>query len=203
MTEIMKMCSGCGTEFPATTEYFDKNKNGKYGLHSKCKPCRSETARAWREANPARHAENGRQWQKEHPEKARQKSRRYRERHPDLIQDSLMQYREGHRKYFREYMRTYRDARPEYVYRCRAIRRARKADAEGHHTLSDVKEQYVAQGGRCWWCDCDLGNIYHADHVIPLSRGGSDAPDNIVVTCPACNLSKNDKLPHEWIGITP
>ena len=187
-------------EFPATPEYFDRNKNGRYGLHSKCKACRSEYSRIWREENPERHAENARNWQREHPEMAREKSRRYRERHPDLIYDSLAQYRESHREYFRDYMRAYRSARPDYVYRCRSIRRARKVNAEGRHTLSDVKRQYTVQEGRCWWCGCELNGVYHADHIIPLSRGGSDSPENIVVACQSCNLSKNDKLPYEWIG---
>jgi 5-methylcytosine-specific restriction endonuclease McrA len=32
-----------------------------------------------------------------------------------------------------------------------------------------------------------------------LVRGGRNSPDNLVITCPVCNLKKRDKLPHEWI----
>lgn len=36
------------------------------------------------------------------------------------------------------------------------------------------------------------------DHVVPLVKGGSNGPDNLVIACSTCNLRKNDKLPHEW-----
>ena len=37
--EKSKICSVCGKEYPATTEYFYKKKNGLYGLESRCKSC--------------------------------------------------------------------------------------------------------------------------------------------------------------------
>ena len=37
-----------------------------------------------------------------------------------------------------------------------------------------------------------------ADHVVPLSRGGTDALDNLVWACRECNSSKGDKTPKEW-----
>jgi 5-methylcytosine-specific restriction endonuclease McrA len=43
-----------------------------------------------------------------------------------------------------------------------------------------------------------VGDTYHVDHVVPLVRGGSDDPSNLVIACVPCNLSKGDKLPHEW-----
>ena len=36
---ILQRCTSCGKRLPATTEYFYKNKNSKYGLLSKCKEC--------------------------------------------------------------------------------------------------------------------------------------------------------------------
>ena len=36
---ITKVCTTCGKEYPATTEYFHKVKHGKYGLKSVCKEC--------------------------------------------------------------------------------------------------------------------------------------------------------------------
>jgi len=34
-----------------------------------------------------------------------------------------------------------------------------------------------------------------ADHIIPLSRGGKDEPDNIVAACGECNRAKADTMP--------
>jgi len=38
------------------------------------------------------------------------------------------------------------------------------------------------------------------DHVIPLSRGGTDALDNLAWACAACNGSKGSKTVQEWEG---
>lgn len=77
-------------------------------------------------------------------------------------------------------------------------RREKKANSENHYTRADVENQYASQSGRCYYCNCELNGKYQTDHVIPLSRGGSDGPENIVVACEPCNRSKGAKLPHEW-----
>jgi 5-methylcytosine-specific restriction endonuclease McrA len=33
--------------------------------------------------------------------------------------------------------------------------------------------------------------------VIPVARGGSDDPDNLVAACKRCNFSRQDRLPEE------
>ena len=38
----MKTCTRCEIEFPATTEYFHRNKYGKNGLAARCKHCMNE-----------------------------------------------------------------------------------------------------------------------------------------------------------------
>lgn len=43
-----KICGTCHEEKPATTDYFHKNKNGRNGLSSICRPCRNEYLRQLR-----------------------------------------------------------------------------------------------------------------------------------------------------------
>lgn len=38
----------------------------------------------------------------------------------------------------------------------------------------------------------------HADHVVPISRGGSNAASNLATACLPCNLSKGARTPQEW-----
>ena len=52
-------------------------------------------------------------------------------------------------------------------------------------------------GSVCHYCG-DYVDDGHLDHVIPLSRGGDDSPDNLVWSCSSCNLSKGAKLLDEW-----
>lgn len=39
---LIKFCPYCKQDLPATTKYFAKCKNGKYGLRSYCKKCQKE-----------------------------------------------------------------------------------------------------------------------------------------------------------------
>lgn len=76
--------------------------------------------------------------------------------------------------------------------------KAARTRAIGTHTAGDIKDQYTRQKGKCFWCGEIVGKNYHVDHVVPLARGGSNWPDNLVISCPTCNMRRRDKLPHEW-----
>lgn len=76
--------------------------------------------------------------------------------------------------------------------------RARKLNAGGNYTQKDVKRQYNRQYSECFYCGEKLNNFYHVDHVVPLSRGGTNHCGNIVIACPSCNSSKSNKYITEW-----
>jgi 5-methylcytosine-specific restriction endonuclease McrA len=72
-------------------------------------------------------------------------------------------------------------------------------EAEGTFTAADIAAIYAKQGGCCRWCSVPLNRRYHIDHIIPLSRWGTNWPANLVCACARCNLSKGDRLPfEEW-----
>lgn len=61
---IFKKCTRCGEEKPATFEFFPPHKKGRYGIHSRCRPCKKlddaerrarpdqlQRQQAWRDAN--------------------------------------------------------------------------------------------------------------------------------------------------------
>lgn len=75
--------------------------------------------------------------------------------------------------------------------------RAKRAKVEGEYTASDVRRILSDQRRRCYYCEQRL-KLYHVDHFIPLSRGGSNWPDNIVIACETCNYEKRAKMPWEW-----
>ena len=41
---------------------------------------------------------------------------------------------------------------------------------------------------------------FHLDHLIPVSRGGSDSEKNRILLCGPCNLAKSAKTWEEWSG---
>lgn len=90
----------------------------------------------------------------------------------------------------------------EYIKRRPEVRRAslqKRRGAVGIHTSDDILMQIKSQKYKCWWCGKKLKQ-YHIDHRIPLAKGGTNWPGNIVIACPKCNLSKGAKMPHEWNG---
>jgi hypothetical protein len=52
-------------------------------------------------------------------------------------------------------------------------------------------------GEVCTYCQTTLGP-FHIDHIIPVSRGGSNQDDNLCVACAPCNLTKSAKVGREW-----
>lgn len=191
----LKRCSKCGYEYPATSDYFHHATPTR--LRPECKKCACEHVQRWRVTNADKVAETRSRYNTEHHDKVIDSKRRWREKHPS-----------GHRGTRYTHSLTIEekreiDRRRYYANkeRSRAKKRNREAlkrAAEGTHTDADVRAQYKRQHGKCYYCQTKVGNIYHVDHVIPLSRGGSNGPDNLVIACPKCNRSKHDKLPSEW-----
>lgn len=51
----------------------------------------------------------------------------------------------------------------------------------------------------CFYCG-KITSRGHVDHKVPLSRGGTDNLDNLVWSCPTCNLDKRDMSAEEYIS---
>jgi hypothetical protein len=53
---------------------------------------------------------------------------------------------------------------------------------------------YAMQNFKCVYCRNDLSAVpraaVHLDHLVPFDKGGTNAPSNLVVSCAACNCSR-------------
>lgn len=186
MTDPVKQCFRCKKTLPLTSEFFYKNRTKKDGFHAECKEC-SKVAQALSlsdEVKRERVHQGHRAWCETHKDSLRERHQDYYHANKETMIAQADAWYSVHKDAARDKSRKYR---------------ARKHAAEGTHNTADVLAQYDRQKGRCYWCGSNVGDTYDVDHVVPLSRGGTDWPDNLVIACPTCNKKKNAKLPHEWV----
>jgi hypothetical protein len=58
---------------------------------------------------------------------------------------------------------------------------------------------FERDGYQCNYCG-DAEGPFAVDHIIPVTRAGSNNLENLCVSCKPCNSSKGDKLVSEWRG---
>ena len=133
---------------------------------------RRKRSTQWAKENPERVSENIKKWNKANPGRGAERTARWKKRNPDKATESS---RASSRN-----------------------RRAAKRKSEGHHTAADIARIMEQQRGRCAYCPRSIRKSRHVDHIKPLSKGGSNWPRNIQLTCGPCNLKKNAKDPIEF-----
>lgn len=63
----------------------------------------------------------------------------------------------------------------------------------------------LAYGFRCYWCDVVVdfpvaqgvrfpATMATRDHLVPITKGGSSKPDNIVLSCWKCNKARGNAI---------
>jgi 5-methylcytosine-specific restriction endonuclease McrA len=148
-----------------------------------------------------------------HPERIKAKDARYKATHRQKFDAYQAAYFLAHRKQKQDYRRShkhsvksanrrYSKSHPEVLRAIAAKRRAVKMQA----TIGDIKA--IAKWEKrwrtkrpvtCYWCGKkNPGTECHADHVIPLRKGGAHSLANLVISCAACNRRKHDALLPAW-----
>ncbi len=188
-------CNKCGKIYPETDEFFfPRRRRGRVELRAQCKNCYLKDChkRSKKNAIAIREYNKRRARTPHHREIMRAAWRKF---------HAKPGYRELERARYRKTVSTLA-GREKIRIKVRR-RRAREHAASGYHDLDDVLSQMRVQKSLCFYCSTDVSVTYTVDHKIPLVRGGSDGPSNIVIACPGCNFRKADKTPEEFAaGIT-
>ena len=155
----------------------------------------NEYQRSWRAANREKVKVALRTYRERNREKINMLARIRRatslEHYRAIGRASLAKHREKRNAASREYARRHPGWRSAKV----RARRAMKYHAEGSHTEAEwesLKAQYDYTCLRCSKHEPEI--TLTRDHVIPITKGGSDYIANIQPLCHSCNSAKNTQI---------
>lgn len=134
----------------------------------------------WRERHKAEIRSYTTKWRAAHRDRVLIWHRCFHELHPEAQQRYAKKWRAKHHETIREAWRRYQT-------------RKRAAGAlAGHHTRSEWLILLLWHGGCC--VHCGSSDRLTRDHIVPLSRGGTDHILNIQPLCRPCNAKKGARV---------
>ncbi len=143
-----------------------------------------------------------------HPERSKEKRKAEYQKAQDVIKLRVAKWFKANRakalEYRREYYQANKDriqedqkrwktANRDRLYSIQHNQRVKGRAAAGRFTAADINEILAAQKGRCALCRVKLGKTKHLDHIVPISKGGTNHRSNIQWTCALCNQRKASK----------
>ena len=202
-----KVCTKCGDFLP--TSSFHKHSQATNGLHSRCKPCRSQDAaqynrdhqedraaqaRDWYYRNREQRLRQIREYKRANRAKIKLQDAEYRRTHTELFSRATKRWRAKNLEECRRRGRAYAQAHPEQVRQSARTRRLRKLGVRSGG-LSSKQWQAIQElwGGRCAYCRRAKG--IEQEHIVPLAKGGQHIPSNVVPACRSCNAKKGANPP--------
>lgn len=222
---ITKRCTKCGIEKPL--QDFPPGKKAHHSPTAPCRVCRRAINALYR-ADP-RHKATAKilqaAWRASNPDRVTTQQTAYNLIHKDEIRARDLAYRTANREKKRVTTALWRKAHPEWAKRLtdewnkshpghwkayraanpgqfRAYwhkRRALEREAPGTFTKTDIADIQRMQRDRCAVCRRNLKGLGHIDHIIALSKGGSNFRSNLQLLCRSCNSSKNDHDPIDFM----
>ena len=178
----MKKCSKCSELKPKSLFY--KNSSKKDGLQSYCITCVKNNDRKRIKSGENRKRTKAYYYKMKKCEKytLKENARKaaWRERNITLN-------REINKRHYRENKIQYYNSNMKRMKTENALLPLKKEDWDFSLSFFDHKCAY-----------CGNGNNITLDHVVPISRGGTNRRSNIVPACSSCNSGKRDRNVFAW-----
>lgn len=176
---LFKQCPKCGKTKFVTAFY--KNKSRKDGLATACKSCHDAMSKKWIDENiDYKRSRVAKKRRDERPH-YRELEKHYWDNAPDDKKEAKLNRVRVWRKSNRDKCNQYSRNRASWM-----------KGGDGKITVSEFSALCERYGNVCLCCkrsDVELT----IDHVVPLSKGGSNTIDNVQPLCRTCNSRKNNK----------
>jgi 5-methylcytosine-specific restriction endonuclease McrA len=134
-----------------------------------------------------------RKYQEEHKEQIAQYKKIWTANNKESVDASKRSYYELKREEVIARSKEWAENNPEQVRLAKAAnrrkRRAARHASHGRFTVEEFRELCERYGNKCLACG-DTEAELEADHVVPLTKGGSDNISNIQPLCGSCNGKK-------------
>lgn len=176
----------------------EKIASAKKAYRQKHKAACAASEKAWRDAHKLERAAYQAEYRHSNRERLKARQLAYRQANREKASARASEWAAANKDRKSAYLAAYTAANDEKVRAWRRNYRLRKQKAEGRCGLDELIVIREQQRGRCAYCGTSIMDHYEVDHVIPLSKGGSNWPENIVLTCRRCNRRKSAMLPERW-----
>jgi 5-methylcytosine-specific restriction endonuclease McrA len=68
-------------------------------------------------------------------------------------------------------------------------------------SIEVINERFALTSGMCCWCCVNQATTI--DHFLPVSKGGTHSPSNLLPACNSCNGRKQASDPYQWFSAQP
>lgn len=163
----MKICARCKVKKPLVE--YSPDARTTLGVQSRCKVCIAEAACIRRAKNPELHREGVRNAVKKHYAKKLQRNREYRAKNAEKVS-------------------AWKSAdRARNKARILADNAMRRSKLRENRITPEIITIYAL---RDFYQAMSLGEVFHVDHIIPISKGGAHVAKNLRVIPAIDNLRK-------------
>jgi 5-methylcytosine-specific restriction endonuclease McrA len=199
-----KVCKGCG-EVKGLSEFYVSKTNAD-GRMGKCKVCVTSRVRENRRkrleqyaqhersrASLPRRIEARRKYQEEHKEQISEYKKSWAANNSQRVASLNRDYYERNRQEVVPRSKKWAEEDADKVRVAKANnrrrRRAAKNASKGHFAVEEFDALCPTYGYACLSCGA-TDRVLEADHVVPLTKGGSDEISNIQPLCGECDRRK-------------
>lgn len=193
-----KVCKTCQESKPL--DEYHNEKRGKFGKRSVCKVCYNSKQKTYRQTPEAQAKIKAarERWYEENPDY----NRWYYEENRERVLDINKTWKIANPDYMPEYLSRYLEEysqRPEVKEAARVKTANRRKGMVGELPKYCLSRLIAMYGESCLNPECDGSDpILTIDHVVPVSKGGTNTMDNTQLLCYTCNRRKGNRNNNDY-----